>query len=106
MSNCLIIQEKQMNDIVKQINENTQHDFTFVWCPEYCNLVDFNTNGEIKRLNYKNSLMIILNYLDDIIDDDDFKNTFVKNNENVISVYPDSTELYHDSSRKIYILTW
>ena len=84
---CILISDKEMQDYLKHFNESNGSNYSFVWCPEYCNLVDF-TNHH--RLDYNNiELKAVINLA---IEEG--------------TPLSDVCGLYHDTSRKTYILTW
>jgi hypothetical protein len=97
----LFFSDKDMNDVLKDFNSVHNSDYGFVWCPEYCNLVDFQTNSRIDFDGTVEFAAINLStksaHLKKIVD------TLLEENELEWSKYFD---FYHDASRKTYILYW
>ena len=97
---CILISDKEMQDYLKHFNESNGSNYSFIWCPEYCNLVDF-TNHH--RLDYNNSLQAILyEFKYDNIELKAVINLAIEEG----TPLSDVCGLYHDTSRKTYILTW
>lgn len=94
---CIIIPDKEMNAYITKLNPN----FTFVWCEQYTTLVDF-VNG--KRYPERDVYDAIVPHFIRIYGDDEAKKT-VGNailHDNLVG----ATQIYHDTSRKVYIITY
>lgn len=101
MQRFVLITDKEMNDCLKEFNKFHDSDYTFVWCEEYCNLVDFSRNS---RFDFNDSVGFVATQfkykewsLEEAVD---FMNE--KNNTYWSAFF----ELFHDASRKMYILCW
>lgn len=96
--NCIIIPDKEMNAFISRLNPN----FTFVWCEQYATIVDF-VNG--KRYPVKDTYETIIHHFIAAYGDDEAKKTVadaVFENHNL----PEVAQIYHDTSRKVYIITY
>lgn len=99
---CLTISDKEMQKFLDELNSQLDNDddFVFVWCEAYCNLVDF-TNHH--RIDYQNTLYFVANYFKQFDDElRDIVNHAIDEDRSLVH----SCSLYHDISRKTYILIW
>lgn len=94
---CMIIPDKEMNDYITGYGKNV----TFVWCEQYTTLVDF-VNG--KRYPECDVYDAIVPHFIAKYGDDEAKqivgNAIIHNN------LVGATQIYHDTSRKVYIITY
>ncbi len=95
--NCIIIPDKEMNDYITRYGKN----LTFVWCEQYTTLVDF-VNG--KRYPECDVYDAIVPHFINIYGDDEAKQTVGRAivHHNLVG----ATQIYHDTSRKVYIITY
>lgn len=95
--NCIIIPDKEMNAYITKLNPN----FVFVWRKQYATLVDF-VNG--KRVSVHDTYDAIVPHFILAYGDDEAKKTVgdaVLHNNLV-----EATQIYHDTRRKVYIITY
>lgn len=96
-TNCYIVPDGYVNIILKEYNKHHDSDFTFIWSTDYVQLVDF--QNKVRKSQ------------------DDTLNFFfinVCNSPSMLKLIQDKRcsklsecfNLYHDSSRKVYILVW
>ena len=95
--NCIIIPDNEMNSYITKLNPN----FVFVWCEQYTTLVDFE-NG--KRYPECDVYDAIVPYFIAKYGDDEAKQTV--GNAIVHHNLVGATQIYHDTSRKVYIITY
>lgn len=95
--NCIIIPDKEMNSYITKLNPN----FVFVWCEQYTTLVDF-VNG--KRVSERDVYDAIVPHFILAYGDEEAKQIVSKAilYDNLTEV----TQIYHDTSRKVYIITY
>lgn len=96
--NCIIIPDKEMNSYITKLNPN----FVFVWCEQYTTIVDF-VNG--KRYPIRDTYEAIIPHFIAAYGDDEAKKTIadaVFEHHNL----PEVAQIYHDISRKVYIITY
>lgn len=95
--NCIIIPDEEMNSYITKLNPN----FVFVWCEQYTTLVDF-VNG--KRVPVRDTYDAIVPHFILAYGDDEAKkivgDAVLHNN------LAEATQIYHDTSRKVYIITY
>lgn len=97
----VLITDCDMNDVLKEFNKCHNSDYGFVWCPDYCNLVDFKTNS---RIDHDDTIRFVAN---EFIYADSFLEEAVSYlNESGVIAWSEYFQLYHDTSRKMYILCW
>lgn len=95
--NCIIIPDKEMNDYITKLNPN----LTFVWCEKYTTLVDF-VNG--KRYPERDVYDAIVPHFSRLYGDDETKK--IIGNAVLHDNLTEATQIYHDTSRKVYIITY
>lgn len=96
--NCIIIPDKEMNSYITKLNPN----FVFVWCEQYAELVDF-VNGE--RIPARYTYETIIPHFIAAYGNDEAKKTIsdaLFERHNLLEV----AQIYHDTSRKVYIITY
>lgn len=96
-TNCYIVSDGYVNKILKEYNKNYNSDFTFVWSTDYVQLVDFQNNVRKNEDDTLNFFFI------------NFCNTpsmLKLVSDKKCSKLSECFSLYHDSSRKVYILVW
>lgn len=97
----VLIADNDMNDVLKDFNKCHNSDYGFVWCQDYCNLVDFKTNS---RIDYNDTIRFVAN---EFIYADSFLEEAVNYlNKSGVITWTEYFSLYHDASRKMYILCW
>ena len=95
--NCIIIPDKEMNDYITRYGKN----LTFVWCEQYTTLVDF-VNG--KRYPERDVYDAIVPHFINIYGDDEAKK--IVGDAVLHNILAEVTQIYHDTSRKVYIITY
>lgn len=98
--NCIIISESDMTKALK----NQEYIFTLVSCQEYINLVDF-TKEPIVRFSYEQTVKTIVSRLYNY-DNEKYEILKELSELNECDRINIKFDLYHDFSRKVYILTW
>ena len=97
----LFISDSVMNSLLKDFNRKHNSNYGFVWCPEYCNLVDFDSNS---RIDFSDSLRLAVELLSyDYSEIYNIALPLIQDNESHWEKY---FNLFHDVSRKTYILYW
>lgn len=95
---CMIIPDKEMNDYITRYGGK---DITFVWCEQYTTLVDF-VNG--KRYPEHDVYDAIVPHFSRLHGDDETKK--IIGNAILHDNLTEATQIYHDASRKVYIITY
>lgn len=95
--NCIIIPDKEMNSYITKLNPN----FVFVWCEQYTTLVDF-VNGE--RVPVCDTYDAIVPHFIAAYGDEEAKQIVSK--AILYDNLTKATQIYHDTSRKVYIITY
>lgn len=95
--NCMIIPDKEMNDYITRYGKNV----TFVWCEQYTTLVDF-VSG--KRYPERDVYDAIVPHFIAKYGDDEAKQ--IIGNAILHDNLTEATQIYHDTSRKVYIITY
>ena len=94
---CIIIPDKEMNAYISKLNPN----FTFVWCEQYTTIVDF-VNG--KRYPERDVYDAIVPHFIVAYGDEEAKQIISK--AILYDNLTEATQIYHDTSRKVYIITY
>ena len=95
--NCIIIPDKEMNDYITRYGKN----LTFVWCEQYTTIVDF-VNG--KRYPERDVYDAIVPHFIAAYGDEEAKKIVSK--AVLYDNLTEATQIYHDTSRKVYIITY
>lgn len=95
--NCIIIPDKEMNAYVTRLNPN----FTFVWCEQYTTIVNF-VDGE--RLSVYDTYDAIVPHFIIAYGDDEAKK--IVGDAVLHDNLTEATQIYHDTSRKVYIIAY
>lgn len=95
--NCIVIPDKEMNSYITKFNPN----FVFVWCEQYATLVD-SVNG--KRVPVRDTYDAIVLHFILAYGDDEAKKTV--GDAVLHNILTEVAQIYHDTSRKVYIITY
>lgn len=95
--NCMIIPDKEMNDYITRYGKN----LTFVLCEQYTTLVDFVNGKCYPECDVYDAIVphFIAEYGDD--EAKQIVGHAIAHN-NLVG----ATQIYHDTSRKVYIITY
>lgn len=96
-TNCYIVSDRYVNTFLNEYNKNHDSDFTFVWSTDYVQLVDFQNKVRKSQDDTLNFFFINFCHTPSM-------SKLV--NGKRCSKLSECFNLYHDSSRKVYILVW